>query len=201
MLVRESIRVSRVLALSATMAAAACSYVPNVSPYRIDIQQGNYVTQEMVSQLKPGMSREQVRFVLGTPLVADIFHADRWDYVYFRDPRFGAREKRRFSVFFVDGKLARVDGDVVPAAPKTEAPAEAIKPAPPAPEPAVPQQAKPAAPVAPQGEEPTTQNWSTASDQVETKPEPVVQEQEPGSPEAEKKERGFFGRMLEKIGL
>jgi outer membrane protein assembly factor BamE len=53
-----------------------------VTPYRIDIRQGNYITQEMVAQLKPGMSRDQVRFILGTPLVADIFHADRWDYIY-----------------------------------------------------------------------------------------------------------------------
>ena len=53
-----------------------------VKPYRIDIRQGNYVTQEMVSQLKPGMSRDQVRFVLGTPLVTDVFHTDRWDYIY-----------------------------------------------------------------------------------------------------------------------
>jgi outer membrane protein assembly factor BamE len=97
--------------------AAGCSYVPRipgVQPYRMDIQQGNYVTQEMVSQLKPGMSRDQVRFALGTPLLTDIFHADRWDYVYYREPQGGGeREQRKLSVHFADGKLARLDGDVV----------------------------------------------------------------------------------------
>jgi outer membrane protein assembly factor BamE len=56
-----------------------------------------------------------VRFVLGTPLVADIFHGDRWDYVYTRTPEGGGPlEQRRLSVFFADDKLARVEGDVVP---------------------------------------------------------------------------------------
>ena len=56
--------------------------LPGIKVYRIEIQQGNYITQEMVAQLKNGMTREQVRYVLGTPLVTDIFHADRWDYVF-----------------------------------------------------------------------------------------------------------------------
>ena len=67
----------------------------------------------MVSQLKPGMSKEQVRLVLGTPLLTDIFHADRWDYVYWRETPGGKREQRKLAVFFEDGKLARLDGDVV----------------------------------------------------------------------------------------
>ena len=61
--------------------APGCSYVPRipgVTPYRMEIQQGNFVSQEMVAQLKPGMSKEQVRFILGTPLVTDIFHAERY---------------------------------------------------------------------------------------------------------------------------
>ena len=64
---------------------SGCGFVPRipgVSPYRIDIQQGNYISQDMVGQLKPGMSKEQVRLTLGTPLLTDIFHADHWDYVY-----------------------------------------------------------------------------------------------------------------------
>ena len=59
----------------------------------------------MVAQLKPGMSKEQVRFVLGTPLLTDIFHADRWDYVYWRETPGGKREQRKLTVFFEDGKL------------------------------------------------------------------------------------------------
>ena len=102
----------------------ACSKVPvipGITPYRIDIQQGNFVSQEMVAQLKPGMSREQVRFVLGTPLVTDIFHNDRWDYVFYREPAGGKREQRALAVFFdKEGKLERVDGDVVPARPAAE---------------------------------------------------------------------------------
>ncbi|OGA15198.1 MAG: hypothetical protein A3I63_07260 [Betaproteobacteria bacterium RIFCSPLOWO2_02_FULL_66_14] len=97
------------------LALTACGVPRIVTPYRMDIQQGNYISQEMVAQLKPGMSREQVRFVLGTPLVTDVFHAGRWDYVYYQD-RFGSRrEERRIAVIFEDGKLARVIGDVVPA--------------------------------------------------------------------------------------
>ena len=83
-----------------------------LAPYRIDIQQGNFVSQEMVAQLKPGMTKEQVRFVLGTPLVTDIFHAERWDYVYTLERRGAPRQQRRLAVFFEGGKLARLDGDV-----------------------------------------------------------------------------------------
>ena len=97
-----------------------------ITPYRMDIQQGNYISQEMVSQLKIGMSKEQVRYVLGTPLVADIFHADRWDYVYYREVRRGPREGRKIAVLFEDGKLVRVVGDVVAADPN--APKESAEP-------------------------------------------------------------------------
>jgi outer membrane protein assembly factor BamE len=84
--------------------------------HRIEVQQGNFITQEMVSQLKPGMTKDQVRFVLGTPLIADIFHEDRWDYIYRRRQVNSSRlEERRLSVFFDDGKLARLEGDVVVA--------------------------------------------------------------------------------------
>lgn len=108
-------------------ALAACGVPQLVTPYRMEIQQGNYVSQEMVSQLRPGMTREQVRFVLGTPLLTDIFHADRWDYVFYRDAA-GAREERKLTVVFADGKLARVEGDVVPAAPADAAAAPDKKP-------------------------------------------------------------------------
>ena len=97
---------------------SGCSYVPRipgVTPFRIEIQQGNFISQEMVAQLKPGMSKEQVRLVLGTPLLADIFHADRWDYVYYRDKPGEKRDQRKLTVFFEDGKLMRLDGDVVAA--------------------------------------------------------------------------------------
>ena len=119
-----SVRAPAVALLAAAL-ACACSYIPEIpgiTPYRIPIQQGNFVSQEMVSQLKAGMTREQVRFVLGTPLVTDIFHADRWDYVYYREVRGDKPEHRRVSVFFEQDRLARITGDVVPAASPTEAP-------------------------------------------------------------------------------
>ncbi|MCF8197177.1 MAG: outer membrane protein assembly factor BamE [Sulfuritalea sp.] len=96
---------------------AACSNAPQLtsffSPYRIDVRQGNFVTQEMVAQLKPGLSREQVRFILGSPLVADMFHEDRWDYIYRFRPGAGEVQQRSLAVFFQDNKLTRVAGDVV----------------------------------------------------------------------------------------
>lgn len=103
-------------AVLALLLLGACSSVPRiVTEYRIDVQQGNVLTQEMVSQLRPGLTRDQVRFVLGTPLLVDMFHADRWDYVYrLQKGRTGEVELRRFTVFFDgDGKLYRVAGDVV----------------------------------------------------------------------------------------
>jgi outer membrane protein assembly factor BamE len=113
-------RMNRGHLLLAALAAAlleACGSVPRipgVTPYKVEIQQGNFVSQEMVTQLKPGMSKEQVRFVLGTPLLTDIFHAERWDYVYWRETPSGKREQRKLAVHFSDGRLARLDGDVVP---------------------------------------------------------------------------------------
>jgi outer membrane protein assembly factor BamE len=94
---------------------AACTAIPNYfNAYKIDIQQGNVLTQEMVAQLKPGQSRDQVRFILGTPLIADMFHQQRWDYVYrYYDGQTGSVEQRRFSVFFdKNNLLERVAGDV-----------------------------------------------------------------------------------------
>ncbi|HZO04187.1 MAG TPA: outer membrane protein assembly factor BamE [Burkholderiales bacterium] len=97
---------------------SGCGFVPRipgVSPYRIDIQQGNYISSDLVGQLRPGMSKEQVRLTLGTPLLTDIFHADRWDYVYYRERPGAKTEQRKLTVFFEDGKLTRLDGDVVAA--------------------------------------------------------------------------------------
>jgi len=176
----------------------------------MDIQQGNYISQEMISQLKIGMTKEQVRYVLGTPLVADIFHADRWDYVYYKDPRRGTREGRKIAVVFENGKLARVTGDVVPAEPKSE-PAPIREPAPAprtAPSPAPPQPvAEPPKPVAeppkPAGEPAAaTQKWSAPSDEP-AKSEPAKDEvpQAQSAQTEQQAEPGFFGRILEKLGL
>lgn len=103
--------------------------LPGVTPYRIEIQQGNYVSQDMVAKLKRGMSREQVRFVLGTPLVTDMFHADRWDYIFYRERPDKTRESRRLAVFFKNDRLDRLEGDVVAQGSDGETPAVRAAPA------------------------------------------------------------------------
>jgi outer membrane protein assembly factor BamE len=84
------------------------------SPYRPTIQQGNFVSQEMLAQLKPGMTRDQVRFVLGTPLLTDIFHADRWDYTFRLAKGNGEVTTSGVTVFFKDNKMERFDGGNLP---------------------------------------------------------------------------------------
>jgi outer membrane protein assembly factor BamE len=105
--------------------------LPGLSAHKIDIQQGNYVTQDMVDKLKAGMSKSQVRFALGTPLVVDPFHNDRWDYVYVLQQKGRVVEQRRIVVLFSDDKLVRIEGDVVPAegAPATAAASPSSSPA------------------------------------------------------------------------
>src|SRR5690606_39167355 len=83
-------------------------------PYRPTVQQGNWVTAEQVAQLQVGMSREQVRYVLGTPTLQDIFHADRWDYPYYNKPGYGEGQERRFTVWFEGDQLVRWAGDELP---------------------------------------------------------------------------------------
>jgi len=96
---------------------AACSSVPRFIEkyeYKADVQQGNVLTQEMIAQLRPGLSRDQVRFILGSPLLMDAFHADRWDYLFrLKEGKSGEVTLRHLSVFFdAEGQLERVAGDV-----------------------------------------------------------------------------------------
>lgn len=109
---------SLVLLLTAGGLLAGCSLdavTGRINPYRIDVRQGNYVDQSMVSQLRKGMSRDQVRFALGTPLVVDPFRTDRWDYVYLFKPNRGPAERRVISVFFEGDRLDRLEGDIAAA--------------------------------------------------------------------------------------
>ena len=82
--------------------------------YKIDIQQGNVITQDMVNQLKPGMTREQVLFIMGEPLLPDTYNQKRWDYVYSFQPGGGVRTQQTLSLFFKDDRLARFEGDAIP---------------------------------------------------------------------------------------
>jgi outer membrane protein assembly factor BamE len=84
------------------------------SPYRVDIPQGNFVTEEMLAQLKDGMTRDQVKFILGTPLITDIFHADRWDYAFRMLKRNDEVLSSRVTVFFKDNKVSRFEGGNLP---------------------------------------------------------------------------------------
>lgn len=100
-------------------ASALTDWVPDAldkAPliYRPTILQGNLVSQEQVNQLKPGMSRRQVRFALGSPTLRDVFHEDRWDYPYTKGVGSSPDEYRYLSVFFKDDKLVRVAGDMHP---------------------------------------------------------------------------------------
>lgn len=102
---------------------SGCSSVPRiVNEYKIDVQQGNVLTQDMVSQLRPGLTKDQVRFILGTPVLMDVFHGNRWDYVYRLQKGSGDVEMRKFSTFFdATDKLVRVAGDVSAAQPSDTA--------------------------------------------------------------------------------
>ena len=95
-----------VLLLSITVAACV---------HRIDIQQGNYVTQDLVDRLKPGMTKAEVKGLLGTPLLADAFHADRWDYYFSNLAGRRSKEEAKLSVFFKDEKVVSFAGSGRPA--------------------------------------------------------------------------------------
>src|SRR4029079_4227388 len=86
-----------------------------ITPYKVEIVQGNFVSKEQVAALKPGMSRQQVRDILGTPLVTSIFHADRWDYVFTLKRQGVPPPERKVAVFFKDNVLDRFEGDEMPS--------------------------------------------------------------------------------------
>lgn len=107
------------LAFTGLLALAGCSF-PGV--YKIDIQQGNVVTQDMIDQLRPGMTRRQVRFIMGNPLLTDTFHSNRWDYLYSIQPGGGKRQQERVSLVF-DGsdQLVGLSGDFMPGVSRDQA--------------------------------------------------------------------------------
>jgi outer membrane protein assembly factor BamE len=111
-----------VLAVAACAAVGGCGsfdgatrrFADSITPYKVEVVQGNFVSKEQVQALKPGMSRQQVREVLGTPLVTSVFHADRWDYVFTLKRKGLETQARRLSVFFKGGELERFEGDEMP---------------------------------------------------------------------------------------
>ena len=85
-----------------------------ISPYKIDVVQGNFVSREQADSLKPGMSRPQVRDILGTPLLVSVFHADRWDYMFTFRRQGLEPQARKVTVYFKANALERVEADSLP---------------------------------------------------------------------------------------
>jgi outer membrane protein assembly factor BamE len=117
-------RLGRIVLVSAPHSrwpAVAASTVPAiawpsvVTPYKIDVVQGNFVSREQVEALQPGMSRQQVRDILGTPLVTSLFHADRWEYVFTIKRPGEEIQTRKLTVFFQGDLLQRFEGDPMPS--------------------------------------------------------------------------------------
>lgn len=88
---------------------ASCGNLPILSAYKMDIRQGNYVTKEMRDKLTLGMSRAQVSYVLGTPMISDAFHGNRWDYVYRLEHDGKMVEQQRLTLYFEGNNLVRID--------------------------------------------------------------------------------------------
>lgn len=110
-------------AVASLVALSACSSVTSrlpgitsvVTPYKIDILQGNVVTREQAAALKAGMSRDQVRDILGSPLLASVFHADRWDYVFTFRRQGQTPQQRRLTAFFKADLLEKFEADELPS--------------------------------------------------------------------------------------
>jgi outer membrane protein assembly factor BamE len=99
----------------------ACSEFPWV--YKIDIEQGNIIEQEAVDQLIPGLTKNQVRFILGSPINIDTFNQQRWDYVYSMSRGGGGHRQERLSLYFVDDRLEYFQGDFIPSGAMDDEPA------------------------------------------------------------------------------
>ena len=116
-------KVSLIFLSAQLVLLTACT---SFTPYKMEIRQGNYVTAEMSQKVKIGMSRQQVSSILGSPLVSDVFHANRWDYIYRFEEKGKLVEQQRFTLFFTGDFVSRIDdSQAAPAkAPATAAPAK-----------------------------------------------------------------------------
>ena len=111
------------LTLSLAAFLAACSSVSEttrnamsaITPYKVEVVQGNFVSREQVQALQPSMSRQQVREILGTPLVTSVFHADRWEYVFTIKRQGVEAQNRKLTVFFDNDRFVRAEGDEMPS--------------------------------------------------------------------------------------
>ncbi|RLA45073.1 MAG: outer membrane protein assembly factor BamE [Gammaproteobacteria bacterium] len=107
----------RILLISlAITCLSACGFVGFPGVYKINVEQGNIIDQEIADQLKPGMSRRQVRFIMGTPMIEDTFNQDRWDYAYVMRNGRNVLSESRITVIFEGDSLLSVEGDYLPPA-------------------------------------------------------------------------------------
>ena len=119
----------RLILIPISLLLASCSnfsnYLPTFTPHKIEIRQGNLITQEMRARIKIGMSEAQVKAVLGAPLIADTYHAGRWDYLYRLEKKGKVEENQRLTLYFEKGMLVRID-DATPLLP-TAVPIQEMK--------------------------------------------------------------------------
>jgi outer membrane protein assembly factor BamE len=108
--------------LVGALAIGLLSGCGSLGPYRYNIPQGNYVTLDAVKQVKTGMTREQVRQILGSPLIADPFRLDRWDYVFYFQFADGKTDSRRATVTFAQNVVAKVEATELPESESTDDP-------------------------------------------------------------------------------
>ena len=160
------------MVICAALLLGGCGLARLPTVHTVPVQQGNVIVQQSLDKLKPGMTRSQVRFALGTPLIVDVFRDDRWDYVYFHQRRGERTEQRRVTVVFAGDSLLRIEGDVVVGSGT----------------------AKPLLPGA-QGTAPIKAPASAAAATAPKLPPP------PPAPAEPVPERGFFGRIFQRIGL
>ena len=105
----------KIVLLSLLLSSCTSFYIPLLTPYKMDIRQGNFVTPAMREKLKIGMTKPQVQFVMGTALIQDVFHQNRWDYVYRYEHARKMVDKQNLTLYFEGDKLARIVDDNQPA--------------------------------------------------------------------------------------
>jgi outer membrane protein assembly factor BamE len=113
-LLRWALPALAVSLLSACGSFSGSSFMTSITPYKAEVVQGNFVSKEQVDALRPGMSRTQVREILGSPLLTSVFHGDRWDYVFTIRRQGVDAQARKLAVFFKGDDLEKFEGDTMP---------------------------------------------------------------------------------------
>jgi outer membrane protein assembly factor BamE len=99
----------QIVLVSVLLASCSSGHLPSLTPYKVEVRQGNLITQEMRARLKLGMTQDQVKVLLGAPLITDAFHANRWDYFYSLKQQGKLVERQRLTLYFSNGALSRID--------------------------------------------------------------------------------------------